>query len=190
MCQQPQRRDLVTVYMDAVHAQLSNVLAYYWEKRAMKLSAFDTLALIDWCNTYINELRNFGVHDTDFVNGFKNICLAYSRKVHMELNPLVVSIIQQESDFEQAVEETDPWFSTNAPSVLIGILQDRFTVILAKKIPELALKVLSVFTTIITKYQSALSKLYNKQEDTLPPEFVIAQCNNAFTFYELLEGMI
>ena len=88
------------------------------------------------------------------------------------------------------MEIAEPWFSTNAPSVLIGILQDRFTVILAKKIPELALKVLSVFTTIITKYQSALSKLYNKQEDKLPPEFIISQCNNAFTFYELLEGMI
>lgn len=69
------------------------MLAYYWEKRAIRLSAFDTLALIDWCNTYINELRNFGVRDANFLNGFKNICLAYSRKVHMELNPLVVSII-------------------------------------------------------------------------------------------------
>ena len=52
------------------------------------------------------------------------------------------------------------------------------------------MKVLKVFTNIIQQYQNALQQIYDKDKEKLPSSFLIAQCNNFFTFYELLEDMI
>jgi len=94
-------------------------------------------------------------------------------------------------DYENSViEQGDLVLGTNAPNDLVQILTESFQIVIAKKIPELTLKVLKVFTQIIAKYQTALTQIYEERKDKLPPMFLIAQCNNFFTFYELLEDMI
>lgn len=70
------------------------------------------------------------------------------------------------------------------------LLTEAFQIVLAKKIKELTLKVLRVFTNIVQQYQAALVQIYEVDKDRLTHRFQIAQCNNFFTFYELLEDIV
>lgn len=67
---------------------------------------------------------------------------------------------------------------------------ESFQIVIAKKIKELTLKVLRVFTNIIQQYQKALQTIFDKRIEKFTQKFLIAQCNNFFTFYELLEEML
>lgn len=42
--------------MENGHKYMMNLMSKYWEKQSHNLSAFDTLSLIEWCNTYLKEL--------------------------------------------------------------------------------------------------------------------------------------
>lgn len=120
MAQSPQRRDLIAIFMEHGHIHTMEVLQHFWEKQSVKLSAFDTLSLVDWCYTYLTQLRQFGISDLHLQNGLNNLCNAYSRKVHSQINPLVVCILQQEVDFGHSVVEMgDQVLSTNAPNDLV-----------------------------------------------------------------------
>ena len=79
--------------MNVAHEHMMSVLSNYWEKQSIKLSAFDTLSLVDWCHSYLKEMKQFGMTDMYLQNGFNNLCNAYSRKIHSQINPLVVNII-------------------------------------------------------------------------------------------------
>ena len=63
MSMQPQRRDIIQMYMNTLHAKNMEVLSRYWEKNATNISAFDTLSLIDWVYTYLKDLKKFGITD-------------------------------------------------------------------------------------------------------------------------------
>ena len=63
MAQIPQKRDIIAIYMETVHIHLMDVLTYYWEKKAVKTSAFDTLTIVDWCYIYLKDLKNYGITD-------------------------------------------------------------------------------------------------------------------------------
>lgn len=68
--------------MTTGHDHLTTKLRKFWEREAVSLSAFDSLSLIDWCHTYIEDLSMFGISDIYLQNGFNNLCNAYSRKIH------------------------------------------------------------------------------------------------------------
>jgi len=108
------------MYIRNGHDHMMEVLSYYWEKTASKLSAFDTLSLVDWCHIYLKQLKQFGITDTYLQNGFNNLCNAYSRKIHSQINPIIVNILQQEADYGNSVHEMgDCVLMTNAPTDLI-----------------------------------------------------------------------
>lgn len=65
----------------------------------------------------------------------------------------MINILAQEVDIENAVVESgDALLATNAPKDLTTLLSECFQIVLAKKIKELTVKVLKVFTTIIKQY--------------------------------------
>jgi len=68
--------------MDIGHSEIIKILTKWWEKHAVEMSAFETLALIDWTYNYIKPLKRFGINDIFLINGMNNLCNAYSRKVH------------------------------------------------------------------------------------------------------------
>ena len=121
MAQQTQRRDIIAIYMSAAHEHMMAVLQYFWDKHCTQISAFDTLSMVDWCYQYINELKKFGINDHHLKNGYINLCEAYSRKVHSQINPLVVVVIEQEMDYKNSVfeGEADGVLNTRAPNDLI-----------------------------------------------------------------------
>lgn len=82
---------------------MMSILTKFWEKHSVHLSAFETLSVIDWCQIYIKDLKRFGVTDVYLQNGLNNLCNAYSRKIHSQINPLVVNILKQEIDYQNAV---------------------------------------------------------------------------------------
>ena len=45
------------MFMENGHKYMMNLMSKYWEKQAHNLSAFDTLSLIEWCYTYLKELK-------------------------------------------------------------------------------------------------------------------------------------
>jgi len=103
MSQQPQRREIIAMFMENGHTQMMSILTKFWEKHSVHLSAFETLSVIDWCQIYIKDLKRFGVTDVYLQNGLNNLCNAYSRKIHSQINPLVVNILKQEIDYQNAV---------------------------------------------------------------------------------------
>lgn len=78
---------------------------------------------------------------------------------------------------------------TSAPTDLIKILEESFEVVRAKKIKELILKTLKMFYNIMQQFQRALSKMLDS-DPKLPHEFMIAQCNNCFLFFEQMEDLL
>ena len=78
------------------------------------------------------------------------MCNAYSRKIQAQILPIVVRILSREVDVQNAVVEGgDGMLATNAPKDLTTLMSEFFQIVLAKKIKELTVKVLKVFTTII-----------------------------------------
>jgi hypothetical protein len=49
--------------MKAAHAHLCDVLSRFWEERAIELSAFETVSLIEWTYSYYKSLKRFGIND-------------------------------------------------------------------------------------------------------------------------------
>ena len=49
--------------MDNGHSLVTKMLGRFWEKNAAQMSAFETLHLIDWCDQYLQNLRDFGIRD-------------------------------------------------------------------------------------------------------------------------------
>lgn len=79
---------------------MMSILSKFWEKHSVHLSPFETLSIIDWCQIYIKDLKRFGVTDVYLQNGLNNLCNAYSRKIHSQINPLVVNILTQEIELK------------------------------------------------------------------------------------------
>ena len=70
-------------------------------------------------------------------------------------------MLSQDVDHANSIiEAPDGVLSTNSPTDLIQILTESFQIVVAKKIKELVLKVLKVFTNIISQYQTALNKVF------------------------------
>ena len=62
-----------------------------------------------------------------------------------------------------------------------------------KDIKELMLKMLHIYETITFQYQAGLQKFINKErtpDKFLPMDFVIAQCNNFFLFWQVFQDLI
>lgn len=84
------------------------------------------------------------------MNGMLNLCNAYSRKIHCQIYPKVVIILKQEMDISKCVQTgADNILFTNSPTDLTTILNEAFQIVLAKKIKDLTLKVLRVYTNIV-----------------------------------------
>jgi hypothetical protein len=63
-------------------------------------------------------------------------------------------------------------------------------VVRAKRIKDLILKTLKVFYSLMQSYQRALVKMIEADLSRLPHDYMIAQCNNCFTFFEAMEDLI
>lgn len=72
------------------------------------------------------------------------------------------------------IETGDGTFTTTAPNDIVQILTESFQIVMAKKIHELTLKVLRVFTNIINQYQNAMNQIYYTKKEQLPTNFLIA----------------
>jgi hypothetical protein len=69
-------------------------------------------------------------------NGFKTLCNAYKRKLHMQIYPVVTKVLLNEKNAE-VEEDQKGQLVTNTPSDIFKIFNDAFELILAKKIKEL-----------------------------------------------------
>jgi hypothetical protein len=152
----PQRKDIIELYMNNGHPHMTEILATYWKLNGLEFSPFDTMTLVDWTYTYNLDLLKFGVKDGLIENGYLTLCNAYGKKIFAQLLPLLVGILKTEKD-EEAVEEDGYGFLfTNAPFDLVKILSDSFQIVLSKRIKELCLRVLRVYQQILVGFQNAL----------------------------------
>jgi hypothetical protein len=62
-------------------------------------------------------------------------------------------------------------------------------VVRAKRIKDLILKTLKMFYSLMQQFQRALSKML-ESDPKLPHDFLIAQCNNCFQFFEQMEELL
>ena len=56
----------------------------------------ETMALIEWCENYSKDLLKFGIKDDSLDNGIRTLRLAYARKVHIQITPVLLNIIRQD----------------------------------------------------------------------------------------------
>lgn len=187
----PHRKDIIELFMRTGHAHMCDVLGRFWELRAVEFNPFETLALADWTYRYSRDLRKFGISDDSLESGYLQLCTAYAKKTHAQITPLVVNILRQEREVTQV--ETDPkqgFLYTNAPFDLIKMFSESFEVVLAKRIKELILKTLRMFYNLMQQFQRALTRWIEAESQRLPHDFLIAQCNNFFLFFEQMEDML
>ena len=144
---------------------------------------------MDWTYRYFRELRKFGVSDDSIENGYLQLCGAYAKKTHSQIMPMVVNILRQERETRHIEEDRSGYLYTNAPFDLQKILTESFEVVLAKRIKELILKTLRMFYHLMQQYQRALNKML-EADSRLPHDFLIAQCNNCFLFFEQMEDLL
>ena len=146
----PHRKDIIELFMKTGHVHLCDVLAKFWEKRAVDFNPFETLSLVDWTYRYSRELRKFGISDDSIENGYLQLCNAYAKKTHAQIMPMVINILRQERDSKQIEQDPKQGFLyTNAPFDLMKILGESFEVVLAKRIKELILKTLRMFYNLM-----------------------------------------
>ena len=62
----------------------------------MELNPYETLSLLEWSHRYYRELKQFGIHDDSVETGYIQLCIAYARKTHCQVLPMVVGILRQE----------------------------------------------------------------------------------------------
>lgn len=113
--------------MDLSHVHLLKLLGDFWEKNGIDLNPFESLSIIDYSFTYYNKLRKFGVRDDFLYNGFLILCNAYARKIHSQITPIILNILEAESKIEKAVEaDHRSCLHTNAPESLIKLFFEAF----------------------------------------------------------------
>ena len=195
--------------MDLSHMHILKLLEDYWEKYAINLNPYQTLQLVDWAYQYNCSLNKFACRDDALYNGFITLCNTYAIKIHSTLIQVVVNILRQEGRWDPLLNsqsqrssmqlqneieiDRNGYYFTSAPRDLIKLFDEAFQVVRVKDIKELMLKMLHIYETITFQYQTGLKKFFNKErtpENFLPMEFVIAQCNNFFLFWQVFQDLI
>lgn len=115
--------------------------------------------------------------------GYLQLCTAYVKKTHSQVTPVVVNILKHEKDNREIEEDRAGWLYTNAPQDLVKMLSESFEVVLAKRAKELVLRTLRMFFNMMQQYQRALARVL-EADAKLPHDFLIAQCNNCFLYFE------
>lgn len=138
---------MICAYMENHHVHLLTLLGNFWEKHGVDLNPYETLSMIDFAYTYICKKRKFGVSDDYLKNGFMVLCNAYGRKIHSQLIPLILGILEGEKTFQY---ETDyeGIVNTVAPEGLIKLFFEAFQVVKIKGIKDLMLKLLKIYEEI------------------------------------------
>jgi len=93
----PQRKDIICSWMEIHHVHLVTLLGNFWEKFGVDLNPYETLSMVDFAYTYHNKQRKFGVREDSLWNGFLILCNAYSRKIHSQITPLILGVLENES---------------------------------------------------------------------------------------------
>jgi hypothetical protein len=93
----------------------------------------------------MNNLKTFGISDDALENGYLTLCNAYARKIHSQVMPMIINVLKSEKDTNAVEEDNDGYLFTNAPFNMLKIFSESFQIVTAKKIKELALRVLRVF---------------------------------------------
>ena len=181
--------------MKTGHMHIVGVLSKFWEEHAIEMNPFETLALVEWTHRYYRELRQFGVHDDSVELGYIQLCSTYAKKTHNSIMPMIISILKQERYDPKRSDQLDEdprsgYLITNSPTDLLKLFEQTFELVLAKKIKSLILKTLKLFSTLTTTYQRALVKVLDLDLAKLPHDYLIAQCNNCFTFFEAVEDTL
>ena len=124
--------------------------------------------------------------------GFITLCNTYATKIHSTLIPMILNILKQEANPNVEIEtDRSDYVFTSAPRDLIKLFDEAFQVVRVKKIKELMLKMLHTYETITFQYQAGLQKFYDvKRKSFLKMDFVIAQCNNSFLFWQVFQDLI
>jgi hypothetical protein len=123
----PQRKDLICCYMENHHVHLVTLLGAFWEKFGVDLNPYETLSVIDFAYTYHNKQTKFGVREDSLYNGFLILCNAYSRKIHSQITPLIIGVLETDSNYKDAVEaDHNGILHTVAPEGLIKLFFEAF----------------------------------------------------------------
>ncbi|CDW71658.1 ph domain containing protein [Stylonychia lemnae] len=131
------------------------------------ITPYETLSLVDWTYRYNRDLKKFGVVDDAVENGYLQLCTSYAKKTHGQIMPL-------EKENKQIEEDRSGFLYTNAPYDIVKIFSESFQIVVVKKIKELILKTLKMF----------------QSDQKLQHDFLIAQCNNCFIYFELMEDLL
>jgi hypothetical protein len=113
--------------MELHHVHLVTLLGNFWEKFGVDLNPYETLSVIDFAYTYHNKQRKYGVREDSLYNGFLILCNAYSRKIHSQITPLILGVLENESHVDTCVEaDHNGILHTVAPEGLIKLFFEAF----------------------------------------------------------------
>ena len=145
--QDPPRKDIIKFYMETAHPILCTTLKTTWLHQALDFSVLETIQLIEWSESYANDLKTFGIKDDSLNNGIKTLRCGYSRKIHIQITPLLLNIIRNERQLEPDFDDKG-YLCTNSPKDFHGIFTEMLEVPIAKRMKELVLEVLRVLKQV------------------------------------------
>ena len=162
-----------------------------WEENALHYSLIEIMDLCEWVNDYMQGLKKFGVSDDSLKNGFISLCNSYKRKTHIQVYPMITTVLlkDRESEPEEVEERSEYKLYTNGPKDMFKVFSEAFEVVQTKKIKDLTLRVLEVIHQILLQYQLAILAMV-RADDELSTDFLIAQANNCGTVFKQVQFLI
>ena len=158
LVQTPPRKDIIELFMETVHVKISDRLTHEWNTKALLMSPFEIMSLLEFVYEYHTQLKKFGIKDDSFHNGYLTLVNAYKRKIHMQIYPMITNVLIRE---REGHVETSPegQLYTHSPNDIFKIFLEVFEVLLKLPMKELILGVLEVLHELFSQYQRALYQM-------------------------------
>ena len=158
LVQTPPRKDIIELFMETVHVKISDRLTHEWNTKALLMSPFDIMSLLEFVYEYHTQLKKFGIKDDSFHNGYLTLVNAYKRKIHMQIYPMITNVLIRERD-SKVESSIKGELYTHSPGDIFKIFLEVFEVLLKLPMKELIFGVLEVIHEVFSQYLRALYQM-------------------------------
>lgn len=189
LAQKPSREDIIHLFMETQHVEITKRLRHEWEVKALQFEAMEILYILEWTYNYYMTLSKFGIKEGEIENGYLTLCQAYKMKIHLQIHPLIRNVLLAERQIEIETDEDKGFLYTHAPADIFKIFVEAFEMINRKQIPQLTLNVLSALHEIFLTYLKAIFKMIT-HDQMLSIEYLVALSNNMDTFFDQIQDLL
>ena len=173
--------DILKKYCEKFSSIILNKIQDYWKYLSENLSADQILDLVEMVYKQEEKLLQFGIEDPNFALNGKELVRIFTRKIIMNLQTLIESILKNEREYKALKCEQDDGelLLTNGPVDLFRTFYKTFDMIKKFKIKELHSETFKMFKECILLYLIGVDIVISRADLIIDNEFLIGVCNNS-----------